>query len=775
MGAHDVLDSKEYPMASAILQQSQCVLKNKEQEMTRVACVFPIARMARQVLRSALVALLFCGFVAASVSGFSDEPPSVEDLVTQVRQSIVTIRHSGRGVQDNGLGTGFVISKDGLIATNLHVIGEARPISVELPDGQMYEVVAVHAFDKAADLAVIRINSKRLVPLKFAKPKQLADGQEVVAVGNPHGLERSVVTGRLSATRQIEGIKMLQIAIPIESGNSGGPLLDRDGNVHGVLTMKSLVTPNLGFAVSVKYLTDLLGDPNTVLMDQWLTIGAIDQKEWNIVGGARWRQRAGVLSVSGQGDGFGGRTLCLSTTPDSEPPFEVAVRLRIHEETGAAGLVFASDGNDRHYGFYPSGGKLRLTRFNGPDVFSWKVLEELEHTAYRPGEWNHLRVKFNQKDIACFVNDEEVIRQNLSVEKGRVGLASFRGTEADFKGFEAGQEVSLMRPPKHIASRVMQLIDEHSLSQFSAELVDPLVSEDLAPKVLMLEAVKLDRRADKLRALATTIQQQQILERLRQATKEKINVFTAALIIAQLDHPELDRSAYERQMLRLSSDIKDQITDDMAGYERLAVLDRILFDERGFHGSRGDYYNPANSYVNEVLDDREGIPITLSIIYMELARSIGVSVEGVGFPGHFLVQFVNNAGDKEWIDAFDRGKRLRLKDLQQLIQQSGDSWSEDYLNISPPKAILSRMLNNLLGIANRAENTEQMLRYLNALVTINEDQATSRTRILRMITAHRLKQFDLALTDARWLMEQRPDDVDLQAVEELIRVIESKD
>ena len=85
------------------------------------------------------------------------------------------------------------------------------------------------------------------------------------------------------------------------------------------------------------------------------------------------------------------------------------------------------------------------------------------------------------------------------------------------------------------------------------------------------------------------------------------------------------------------------------------------------------------------------------------------------------------------------------------------------------------MLNNLLGIANRAENTEQMLRYLNALITINEDQATSRTRILRMITAHRLKQFDLALTDARWLMEQRPDDVDLQAVEELIRVIESKD
>ncbi|MEO1993228.1 MAG: transglutaminase family protein [Pirellulales bacterium] len=743
--------------------------------MLRVECVFSQSSTARYRVKDVFAVFLFWLLVTASGVAFSNQPLSVEDLVTQVRQSIVTIRHSGRGKQDNGLGTGFVVSEDGLIATNMHVIGEARPITVELPNGQTHEVITIHAFDKAADLAVIRIDSKTLVPLLFATPKQLSDGQEVVAVGNPHGLERSVVTGRLSATRQIDGIEMLQIAIPIESGNSGGPLLDRYGNVHGILTMKSLVTPNLGFAVAAKYLRDLLDDPNPVLMSQWLTIGAIDSKKWSIVGGARWRQRAGALLVTGHGNGFGGRTLCLNVKPDIEPPCEMAVRVKLDDESGAAGLAFASDGGERHYGFYPSGGKLRLTRFDGPDVFSWNVLEEVEHTAYRLGEWNHLRVKLTQKNVVCFVNDEEVIRKTISIAKGRVGLVSFRGTEAEFRGFEAGREVSRMRPPEHITARVMRLFEEYSTSEFSHEVVAPLVTEDLAAKVLMLEAAKLDRKADSLRTLAATIQQQQILERLSKVTKDNINVFDAALIIAQLDNPELDGAAYTQQILRLASEIKDKITDDMVGQERLEVLDRTLFEEKGFHGSRGDYYNPANSYVNEVLDDREGIPITLSIIYMELARQMNVSVQGIGFPGHFLVQFVDQSGETEWIDVFDRGKRLHRKDLQRLVRESGESWSEDYLKVAPPRAILSRVLNNLLAIASRAQHSEQMLGYLNALVTINADETTSRTRVLRMVTAHRLKQFNLALADARWLVEKRPDDVDLQAVGKLIQVIESKD
>ena len=79
--------------------------------------------------------------------------------------------------------------------------------------------------------------------------------------------------------------------------------------------------------------------------------------------------------MDGPGTGFGGRSFCLSGQTVPEVPFEVAVTVRLDDESGAAGLIFHADGADRHYGFYPTGGKLRLTRFDGPDVFTWKILQ----------------------------------------------------------------------------------------------------------------------------------------------------------------------------------------------------------------------------------------------------------------------------------------------------------------------------------------------------------------------------------------------------------------
>ena len=112
---------------------------------------------------------------------------------------------------------------------------------------------------------------------------------------------------------------MLQLAIPIEPGNSGGPVLDMDGKVLGIVTMKSLVTPNLGFAVPVGTLKPLLDRPNPIPMERWLTIGQLDKNEWKTLEGGRWRQRAGRIVVDGTGAGFGGRTLCLRLFPGPPP------------------------------------------------------------------------------------------------------------------------------------------------------------------------------------------------------------------------------------------------------------------------------------------------------------------------------------------------------------------------------------------------------------------------------------------------------------------------
>ncbi|MEE3219487.1 MAG: trypsin-like peptidase domain-containing protein, partial [Planctomycetota bacterium] len=184
--------------------------------------------------------------------------PSVEKLVKAARPSVVVVSFTGRDGKQQGVGTGFIISPDGMIATNYHVIGEARPIKVQLADGSEHKVTEVHASDRKLDLALIKIDAGDLPVLKLGDSSGLKQGQLVAALGNPVGLKHSVVSGVVSGVREIDGRKMIQLAIPLEGGNSGGPLLDMEGRVHGILTMKSLVTANLGFAVAINHLKPLI-------------------------------------------------------------------------------------------------------------------------------------------------------------------------------------------------------------------------------------------------------------------------------------------------------------------------------------------------------------------------------------------------------------------------------------------------------------------------------------------------------------------------------------
>src|SRR5207302_10550045 len=123
--------------------------------------------------------------------------------------------------------------------------------------------------------------------------------------------------------------------------------------------------------------------------------------------------------------------------------FEVSVTVKLDDEAGAAGLIFHDDNAGRHYGFYPSGGGLRLTRFDGSDVFSWKILEQKASDAYRPGEWNTIKVRLEKGKILCYVNDKLAIEStDAALTEGKVGLAKFRTTKAEFKQIRIADRVS---------------------------------------------------------------------------------------------------------------------------------------------------------------------------------------------------------------------------------------------------------------------------------------------------------------------------------------------
>ena len=724
-------------------------------------------------IRSAL-ALILAIVLAGPIGADEDKSKTVEELAAALKPSVCVITTHGRDGKGEGLGTGFVVSADGLIATNAHVIGEGRPVSVEFADGTKYDAVAVHAHDRKRDLAVIRVTAKGLKPIPLGDSDALKDGLPVVALGNPKGLKYSVVSGVVSSIRVVEGRKLIQIAMPVEPGNSGGPIVDMRGQVQGIVTLKSLVTQNLGFAVTVNELKPLLAKPNPVPMAAWATIGALDPDDWKAEMGARWTQRAGRINVEGTGSGFGGRSICIAQRPAPTVAFEVAVAVKLDDERGAAGLLFRHDGT-KHYGFYPTGGRLRLTRFDGADVYSWKILADVSSPHYKSGEWNVLRVRIEKDRVRCFVNGRMAIEtDDAEWTGGQIGLAKFRETKAEFKQFRIGTDLAAT-PANEKAVR-MWIAGIAPDKPLPAGAFDQFAAEKTSPAVLRKRARELEAQAARLSELAANVHQRRVYDELTALLarpEETIDLIHAALLLARLDNEDLDVDAYRTDVDRMAKKLAASLPKDADEATKLKALNAFFFETRGFHGSRGDYYHRSNSYLNEVLDDREGLPITLGVIYMELARRIGVEVVGIGLPGHFIVRHVPKKGEGKFIDPFERGEAMTAEDaLKKASEYVGREVDEAVLKAVPKKAIIGRMLQNLLRVAQNERDVDGGLRYLEGILRL--DPTASQNRMMRagMYLSKGMKAE--ALADVQFLIDHPTDDLDMKRLSEFRRAIESE-
>ncbi|MCH5373482.1 MAG: trypsin-like peptidase domain-containing protein, partial [Planctomycetes bacterium] len=591
----------------------------------------------------------------------------VSELTEKAGKSLVVVTFSGRDGRQEGLGSGFIIDEDGLIATNMHVIGEASPIQVKLQDGRSFPVQSIQASDRHLDLAVLKIDAKELPALPLGDSDAVKQGTPAIALGNPRGFRFSVVGGVISGIRTIDEKPFMQLGMLIEQGNSGGPVVDYEGKVQGIVALKSLVEKNVAFAVPINELKPLLEHPNPIPMSRWLTIGVLDDDEWTTLFGSTWKQRAGHILVKGPGAGFGGRSMALSTKEVPEVPYEVEVTVKLDDESGAAGLAFESDGKSKHFGFYPSGGSLRFTRFDGGDVFSWKVLEEIRNPAYRPGEFNTLKVRVEADQMLGFVNDQQVVKiPGESLRSGQVGLVKFRETEAEFKNFRLGKELPSLRPSAETVAQLTAELEKVDLSKtVPRSIAREFLDEEHSREVIQQRAQELEREAERLRKLAGDIHMQEIINELTkilQQDEDDIDLLHAALLIARLDNPELVAEPYLKQANQMAAEIRKLFPEEPTSEQKLKALDKYLFEELGYHGSRHDYYNRSNSYLNEVMDDREGLPITLSVLYMELARRLELPVVGVGMPAHFIVRYQPEDGESQLIDPFDKGKRMTHED-----------------------------------------------------------------------------------------------------------------
>jgi regulator of sirC expression with transglutaminase-like and TPR domain len=200
-----------------------------------------------------------------------------------------------------------------------------------------------------------------------------------------------------------------------------------------------------------------------------------------------------------------------------------------------------------------------------------------------------------------------------------------------------------------------------------------------------------------------------------------LDLVRAALLIAEPEYPGLDVAAYVEELDRLGAAAATRVKASPAR-PPLANVIRYVYEELGFHGNSGDYYDPRNSFLNEVLDRRTGIPISLALVLTEICRRAGIEARGVSFPGHFLVR-VEVDGDAMFIDPFD-GRLLDRRQMADLHQRAtGEEGPIDPRVLAPAtkRQVLARILNNLRNIYERAGDRERLLGVLARMQVLRAD------------------------------------------------------
>ena len=202
----------------------------------------------------------------------------------------------------------------------------------------------------------------------------------------------------------------------------------------------------------------------------------------------------------------------------------------------------------------------------------------------------------------------------------------------------------------------------------------------------------------------------------------------AAISLAQDEFPELDVEQVLGDVDQLLARLKRRLPADASALQKLRLLGQFFYRDMGFGGNVNDYYDPDNSYINSMLKSRRGIPISLAVIWLELANGVGLNARGIAFPGHFMVK-VNLPKGQVVMDPFN-GQSLGREELSERLEPFAKKRSIDdsvdaplglYLQSAPPREIISRMLRNLKDIHRTQEDWQRLIAVSNRLIVLHPD------------------------------------------------------
>lgn len=247
-----------------------------------------------------------------------------------------------------------------------------------------------------------------------------------------------------------------------------------------------------------------------------------------------------------------------------------------------------------------------------------------------------------------------------------------------------------------------------------------------------------------------------------------IDLARAALLIAEEEYPQLAPEPYLQRLDLYAEMVNDRLANERAAPILLGEISKVLFEDEGFRGNAEAYYDPRNSFLNDVLDRRLGIPITLSMVYLEVGWRLGLPLEGVNFPGHFLVRYSGEAV-KLLVDPFQSGQ-IRFEDeAQDLLDRvyGGTVKLQDtYLRPADKRDILIRLLTNLKGIYLNNRDDRRALLAVERVLMVRPDSQDD-IRDYGMILA-RNGAHDEAIEQLEKYLQVTPDAADAQRVRLLI-------
>ena len=250
------------------------------------------------------------------------------------------------------------------------------------------------------------------------------------------------------------------------------------------------------------------------------------------------------------------------------------------------------------------------------------------------------------------------------------------------------------------------------------------------------------------------------------------NLIEKCLKLAQiLEHHDLDVSKYVEKINDIGNSLRMKISGIKNTTYLISMLNEYLFDELGFRGAEEDYYDPGNSFLNIVFNKKTGIPITLSIIYAEIAKKIGLDLKIVGFPGHVIVKYKNEI----ILDPFYRGRLLTIEDLEEILDRNfgdGVEFVPEYLNEATVEQLLTRLLRNLKNAYTQSYAYDNAMKCTDMILGMRPESPEEIRD--KGILEERLLRYDKALPLLNKYLELQPEADDADFILELIKSVREK-